>query len=62
MRPYHSIKLTEFPDVGDIRAEGRHSRVGRLDDKSYIRDPRRKAAVRRSLKRADKRRMREPEE
>ncbi len=58
MHPYQTIKLTEGPDVGDIRAEGRHSSVGKLPNKtgefrSYCRSANRKV-VRRHLKRSDK--------
>ena len=59
MRPYRTIKLEEFPDVGDIQAEARASHVGRLpekggDFKPYIRNKAKKAATRRMLKRSDK--------
>lgn len=53
MRAYRTIRLTECPDVADIRAEGRRSRVGRLDAKSYCR-PAQKRKIRRTLKRRDK--------
>lgn len=59
MHPYEHKKLEEYPDVADIQEEARRSRVGRLPTKSgqyksYTRNSRSKRAVRRSLKRADK--------
>ena len=30
MHAYRNIKLTACPDVGDIRSEGRRSRIGRI--------------------------------
>jgi hypothetical protein len=55
MRPYRNIKLTEYPDVGDIRSEGRRSAIGRIhSDRGYCR-PVAKAVVRRALKKADRR-------
>jgi hypothetical protein len=58
MKPYQTIKLTECPDIADIQADGRHSSVGKLPNKTgeyrpYCRSAHRKA-VRRHLKRADK--------
>ena len=54
MRPYRTIKFTEFPDIGDIQAEGRASHVGRFaekggDYKPYIRSAKVRRAVRRKL-------------
>ena len=59
MRPYRTIKLEEFPDIGDIQSEARASHVGRLperggDFKPYIRNKPKKASIRRMLKRSDK--------
>lgn len=58
MKPYEHKKLIEFPDVYDIRHEGRHSAVGKFPGKygeyrPYCRGSK-KRAIRRSLKRADK--------
>lgn len=58
MKPYQTKKLIEFPDVADIRANGRKSSVGKLggksgDNRPYCRSKKRKA-IRRALKRADK--------
>ena len=62
MRPYQTRKLEEFPDCGDIRAEGRKSAVGRLRGKGgYYRasiNAKSKRETRRYLKRADKARIR----
>jgi hypothetical protein len=73
MRAYETIKFTEGPDVGDIKSEGRRSRVGRIprgevthtwtDNPKICRNERGynrstvKAAVRRNLKRSDKARV-----
>lgn len=59
MRPYETFKLTEQPDIADIRREARHSRVGRNqepsgDYKPYLRNSDTKKKVRRTLKRRDK--------
>jgi hypothetical protein len=59
MHPYETIKLTERPNVADVKDEGRKSSVGKLPSRSgefkpYTRNPRRRRAVRRSLKRADR--------
>ena len=59
MRPYKTIRLEEFPDIGDIQAEARASHVGRLpekggDFKPYTRNKAKRRAIRRSLKRRDK--------
>lgn len=61
MHPYATKKLTECPDVGDIKAEGRRSSVGKFSGKSgkcrgYVKS-KSKAVIRRHLKRADKARM-----
>lgn len=54
MRAYRTIKLTEYPDVGDIRREGRHSSVGRVrGERGYVRSNAKRVA-RRNLKRRDK--------
>lgn len=53
MRPYKLRKLTDSPDVADIHEEGRASRDGRLDDRSYM-SPSNKAIARRRLKRIDR--------
>lgn len=54
MRPYQYKKLTEAPDVGDIREEGRASHVGKLKrGRGYVSSSTKKT-VRRYLKRADK--------
>lgn len=60
MRPYQTHKLEEFPDCGDIQAEGRKSSVGRLRGKGGYRasiNAKSKRASRRYLKRADKARI-----
>jgi hypothetical protein len=59
MRPYENYRFVDGPDVGDIKAEGRASHVGRLPErcgvyKSYIRKATNRKAVRRYLKRSDK--------
>jgi len=59
MRPYKHIRLEEWPDMGDIRAEGRKSCCSHLPGKngecrSHARNSASKKATRRSLKRADK--------
>lgn len=59
MRPYKTIRLEEFPDIGDIQAEARASHVGRLpekggDFKPYTRNKAKRRAIRRSLKRGDR--------
>ncbi len=59
MRPYKTMRLEEFHDIGDIQSEARASHVGRLpekggDFKPYIRNKANKAATRRMLKRSDK--------
>lgn len=60
MIAYQTIRLTEYPDVADIKAEGRNTRTGRLNDHRTIRHLRVKHSVRRSLKRSDRARsMRE---
>jgi hypothetical protein len=52
MRPYRNTRLTEGPDVADIRCEGRRTGVG---GKDYFKGRReKKAANRRQLKRADR--------
>ena len=68
MRAYETIKFTECPDVGDIGAEGRRSRIGRIprgesyqgkvkhNDRGYNK-PKVKAATRRNLKRVDRQRV-----
>lgn len=58
MKPYQTNKLTEFPDVADIQADGRKSCAGKFAGKSgdyrpYSRSKNRKS-TRRGLKRADK--------
>lgn len=59
MHPYQTRKLTEYPNVADIKAEGRKSsssgRPSRSGEfKPHTRNPRRRRAIRRSLKRADR--------
>ncbi len=59
MHPYNFRKLTESPDVGDIKEEGRKSSTGKYPEKGgefkgYTRKSRNKRATRRYLKRADK--------
>lgn len=61
MKPYKTIKLTEYPDVADIQNEGRKSSVGRIPNKEheykpYSRSKNRKR-IRRILKRIDKKRF-----
>ena len=54
MKPYTTIKLTENPDVGDIREQGRKSSVGKLKNgRGYSAGPSKKT-TRRNLKRADR--------
>ncbi|MCK9459488.1 MAG: hypothetical protein M0R80_07610 [Proteobacteria bacterium] len=67
MKPYKTIKLTECPDVADIQAEGRRSACGKLAGKSgecrgYTKSKQSKAATRRTLKRADKARVKRMED
>lgn len=50
MKPYKTLKLTEYPDVQDIISEGRRSAVG---GKPYC-SSKKKKLIRRYLKRADK--------
>lgn len=56
MRPYITFHLHEFPDVRDLQADGRASRVGRLDEHSYLKS-RNRRETRRRLKRRDKARL-----
>jgi hypothetical protein len=53
MHPYQTRKLTEGPDVSDIKTEGRASHVGKLGKRGYNKSAA-KAKTRRNLKRADK--------
>ena len=55
---HRNFKLTEAPDAVDIRTEGRRSGVGNLHRRGSHKNKAAKAAVRRSLKRADKGRFR----
>jgi len=55
MRPYMHLRLEQFPDVADLKAEGRKTRVGRLDGRSMFRRVSTKHANRRRLKRIDRR-------
>jgi len=63
MRPYLSIRLTQWPDMADLKAEGRKAAAGNLrgrngrDIRGLFRHPRVKRAVRRTLKRIDRRRV-----
>lgn len=57
MRPYRNIRLTDGPDIVDIKVEGRKSRVGKFPGKSgdcrpYCRSAHKKK-VRRVLKHRD---------
>lgn len=56
MRAYKTIRFAFHPDIADIRADGRKSSVGQLagNEHGLIRDPRKKAATRRYLKRSDR--------
>ena len=59
MKPYKTIKLTQYPDILDITNEGRASHIGRLPEKSgefkpYAANPIEKRKTRRGLKRRDK--------
>lgn len=70
MKPYQIRKLTDSPDVGEIRSEGRKSAVGKVaiingkptrywkrnDGSEYngYCKPHAKAVARRNIKRADK--------
>lgn len=47
MHPYTYVRLEQCPDVADIKAEGRPTRVGRLDTRSVFRNARTKHAARR---------------
>jgi hypothetical protein len=49
--PYKNKRLTSWPDVADIHYEGRNTSAG---GKDYLRDRKKKAQVRRYLKRSDK--------
>jgi len=51
MRAYRTLRFGQHPDVADIQADGRKSSVG---GKNYLRNTKRKAATRRTLKRRDK--------
>lgn len=55
MRAYQTIRFIEHPDVADIQAQGRKSRIGRLPgtERGYVK-PEQKARVRRMLKRRDR--------
>lgn len=58
MRPYKYRKFEEWPDVGDIKSDGRSSHVGTCSGpggkaRGYN-APAAKAKTRRHLKRADK--------
>lgn len=62
MKPYATIRLTEFPDVADIKGEGRASHIGRFaepggDYKNYTRKAHIRRATRRYLKRVDRRKQ-----
>lgn len=61
MRPYRTIKLTEMPDIHDLKVEARKSSIGRLDDdeSTYNRRSKLKRQLRRQMKRRDKQRERE---
>lgn len=54
MNPYRTIKLTQWPDVSDLKAEGRPTHLGRMDGRSIFRRSRIKRATRRILKHRDK--------
>jgi hypothetical protein len=54
VKPYQSIKLTEQPDVADIKSEGRRSHVGKLKRGKRYCSGNSKWAARRRLKRLDK--------
>jgi hypothetical protein len=60
MTPYQTFRLAEFPDIRDIKHEGRNTRSAPLQPgyvhRGYIRHPSIKHAVRRSLKRSDRQR------
>ena len=53
MKAYKTIRFVEYPDRGDLRADGRSNDGIR----PVFRDPRAKAATRRYLKRRDRARM-----
>jgi hypothetical protein len=61
MKPYQTIKLIEYPDIADIKSDGRKSSVGRVDDgrdyHGYCRSKHKKIS-RRHMKRSDKARSR----
>ena len=64
MRPYRTTRLTEGPDVGDIKREGRKSSVGfSINGTRIVRHTRgysqakQKKKVRRAMKRADRARL-----
>lgn len=75
MKPYQTIRLTEGPDVADIRTEGRKSAVGRVaiingkPTRFWRRNPNAdyrgyckpaaKAKARRILKRSDKNKIKQ---
>lgn len=55
MIPYATRRLTECPDVADIKREARATHVGRIErDHGYNRRSSVKRATRRRLKRSDK--------
>jgi hypothetical protein len=51
LRPYKNKRLTSWPDVADIHYEARNTSAG---GKDYLRNRKKKAAVRRYLKHSDK--------
>jgi len=51
MFPYKNKKLTDWPDISDVKDEGRKTSAG---GKDYFKNKKAKASSRRYLKRADK--------
>lgn len=54
MKPYSTIRLEEWPDVDDIKTQGRNRSAG---GKDYFKNKWYKKHVRRGLKRINKQRL-----
>lgn len=54
MRAYTTIRLIQYPDVADLRAEARPTHCARTDGRSIFRRSHIKRATRRYLKHRDK--------
>lgn len=58
MRPYVTLKLEQWPDVADLKAEGRPRHLGSLKGRSLFRRAAAKHRARRYLRRLDRRNLR----